>query len=351
MKKHISMPSIEKFSNLVANINREYNFVGLDENNNPIYDNNKPKPVISLLGTIKLHGTNGGFIFNDQDGFWIQSKEKIITPENDNAGCAFFCETKKEAFMEIINKIKEKYSIDTSRYTICIYFEWVGKGIQKNVSVSNIEKSAFIFGIKIAKPDDKDFVNYWIDPSGFSSPENRIYNIRDYKTYSIDVDFNYPQLSINKIIEMTLEVEEKCPVGEAFGIEGIGEGLVFSFLTKNGKLMMMKSKGEKHAGKSKVKTLKSVDDEKINKIIDVVNKVTPQWRLEQMLEKQFDLINGGVIDVKQLGNYIRLVINDIIKEEMDVISEAGIEPNDINKYVSDVARKYFFQKENELLNL
>jgi hypothetical protein len=32
MKKHISFPSIEQFRNVIGSINRQYNFVGLDEN-------------------------------------------------------------------------------------------------------------------------------------------------------------------------------------------------------------------------------------------------------------------------------------------------------------------------------
>ena len=81
--KHISFPSIEKFSNMVANINRQYNFVGLDENGEAIYDHSKPKPIISLTGTIKLHGTNAAFCFNDQDGLWVQSRTNIITPMSE----------------------------------------------------------------------------------------------------------------------------------------------------------------------------------------------------------------------------------------------------------------------------
>ena len=103
MKKHISFPSIEKFSNLVANINRTYNFVGLDAEGEAIYDLSKPKPTIKLQGTIKLHGTNACFAFNDEDGLWVQSRENIITPQSDNAGCAFYVESHKEAFMGIIN--------------------------------------------------------------------------------------------------------------------------------------------------------------------------------------------------------------------------------------------------------
>lgn len=303
-----------------------------------------------FVNDVLVHNSNACFAFNDEDGLWVQSRENIITPQSDNAGCAFYVESHKEAFMGIINKVKERYSIDTSVYTICIYFEWAGKGIQKGVAISNIEKSAFIIGIKIAKLNDATFVNYWVDSSGFSDITNRIYNITDFKMYEIDVDFNTPQLSQNKIIEMTLEVEDECPVGKSFGFSGIGEGIVFSYIS-NSQLYIMKSKGEKHSAKSKVNTLKPVDDAKINKTIEVVNKICPAWRLEQMLEKQFDLINGGVIDIKKLGDYIKLVINDIIKEETDVLSEAGLEPKDISKYVSEIARKYFFTRKDQELGL
>lgn len=56
MKKLIKMPSIERFNNVVNNISRQHNFVGLDENGDAIYDHSKPKPVIKFKGTVKLHG-------------------------------------------------------------------------------------------------------------------------------------------------------------------------------------------------------------------------------------------------------------------------------------------------------
>jgi len=49
MKKHISYPSIEQFRNVIANINRQFNFVGLDENGEPIYDHKKEKPTLTSI--------------------------------------------------------------------------------------------------------------------------------------------------------------------------------------------------------------------------------------------------------------------------------------------------------------
>lgn len=355
MKKHISFPSIEQFKNVIANVNRKHNFVGLDENGDAIYDPSKPKPKLKFKGTVKLHGTNFGVCYNDISGLWAQSRENIITPQSDNAASAFFVESNKEAFLHLFNQVKEKLNLDLTQNTISIYGEWAGRGIQKSVAISNLDKSMFIFGVKITphiktEEELKDNPAYWVDSSYLRNHEHKIYNIEDYETYEIEIDFNYPQLAQNKIIEMTIAVEDECPVGKAFGFEGIGEGIVFSILN-NGERISFKSKGEKHSKASKVTTLKPVDDVKVNKIIDTVNKVCVSWRLDQALTAACDLMNGGSIDRKHLGNYIRLVIADVIKEESYTIAEAGLEPKDLNSKISEVARQYFFQKELDEVGL
>lgn len=347
--KHISFPSIEQFRHVIATINRKYNFIGLDENGDAIYDETKPKPVIKFKGTVKLHGTNAGVCYNKTDGLWAQSRENVITPQKDNAGFAFFVESNKDAFIRLIEQVAAENNIDTSIYTISIYGEWVGKGIQKGVGISMIEKSFFIFGVKISNIDIEDFTAYWVDSSKLKAVENKIYNIEDFKTFEVEVDFNYPQLAQNKIIDMTIEVEDECPVSKELGFPNeVGEGIVFAY-TMDGQVYRFKSKGEKHSAKSKVKTLKPVDDEKINKVIEVVNRVCTESRLDQMVTLSCDLINGGTIERKALGDYIRLVINDIIKEDSDIIAEAGLEPKDINSKVSEVAKQYFFQRERDFV--
>ena len=64
-----------------------------------------------------------------------------------------------------------------------------------------------------------------------------------------------------------------------------------------------------------------------------------------MLEQTCDLNNGGTIDRSKLGDYMRLLFNDIIKEELDILAEAGLEPKDVSKYISEIGRKYFFEQE------
>jgi hypothetical protein len=148
-----------------------------------------------------------------------------------------------------------------------------------------------------------------------------------------------PQLVQNQLSELTLAVEEQCPVAKAFGFEGIGEGIVWT-AECSGIVQRFKVKGEKHSS-SKVKTLAAVDTEKLNSITEFVEYVVTDSRFNQALENVFP--NNEPIDTKKLGDVIRWVVNDIIKEETDTLASNGLEPKDVNKYISTVVRTKFFK--------
>lgn len=233
MKKMIKFPSIEQFRTVISNVNRRYNFVGLDENGEAIYDPSLPKPVLKFKGTVKLHGTNAGVSYNAKSGMWAQSRENIITPEKDNAGFAFFAHSHETEFLRLFFDVAGNEDIDLHNNTITIYGEWAGKGIQKGVGISEIEKTFFIFGVKVTphtetEEDLKENPAYWVDSSYLRFLSARIYNIEDFQTYEIDIDFNMPQLAQNQLADLTIAVEEQCPVAKHFGAEGIGEGIVWT---------------------------------------------------------------------------------------------------------------------------
>jgi len=344
MKKMIKFPSIEQFRNVVATINRNFNFVGLDENGEAIYDQSLPKPVITFKGTVKLHGTNAGVSYNNEAGVWAQSRENIITSQKDNAGFAFFVESKDTVFRELFDVIATHNNIDCDTNTITIYGEWTGKGIQKGVGISQLEeKTYFVFGVKITPHTDtederKENPAYWVTSSYVEYVNHRIYNIEDFQTYSIDIDFNMPQLVQNHLSNLTLAVEEQCPVARAFRLEGIGEGIVWTAEFK-GVVHRFKVKGEKHSS-SKVKTLAAVDTEKLNSITEFVEYAVTDSRFNQAIENIFP--NNEPVDTKKLGDVIRWVVNDIIKEETDTLASNGLEPKDVNKYLSASVRTKFF---------
>jgi len=346
VKKFISYPSIHQFRNVVKQISLHAAYIGKDENDNPIYDGTLPKPIVTFTGTVKIHGTNSSVCFNAKEGLWTQSRSRIITPENDNAGFAAFVYSKQLAFLNFIGDIQESHQIDLDRNTISIYGEWCGKGIQKGVAINELLKMFVVFGAKIT-PHNEEESAYWIDISNIVAEDekDKIYNIYQFPIYKIDIDFNDPKASQNKIIDMTLEVEAECPVAKAFGVSGIGEGIVFSSNYK-GNNYRFKSKGEKHTT-SKVKKLSKVDNEKVAKINELVNIIVRPFRLEQGIQETFNTLNGGEIDRKSLGNFIKWVVNDTIKEELDLIVEAELEPKEVSKSISILARNYFFKLEKE----
>lgn len=352
MTHMIKYPSTEQFKGILGNVLRQYNFVGLDEAGNAIYDDTRKKPVITFKGTVKCHGTNAALCFNNAAGLWFQSKENVITPEKDNAGFAMYASTKKNVLINIVNDIAKDNNIDLDTYTITVYGEWAGGNIQKKVGLANIPKSFFIFGVKVSKPADEDFVSYWIeDIAKYGSVEDRIYNINDFQTFTLDVDFNIPQLTVNKLVDIVDLVEKECPVAKAFGFPNtIGEGVVFTAFV-NGNRFVFKSKGEEHAVGGRVKTVKPVDDVRLMKIIELAEQVTPTWRLDQMLTEACDLMNGGAIVRQKMGDYIKRVMADIIKEDSDTIVDAGFDMKDISSKVSDIAKQYFFERESEALGV
>jgi len=335
MKKHIKYPKIDQCRSIIKTVIQGATFIGLDTSGKPTYNPNAPKPIITFKGTVKLHGTNAGVSYNTTDGFWIQSRQNIITMEHDNAGFAFFVESHKNIFQTMLNAIIFKENIDPSIYTTTIYGEWAGKGIQKGVGISQVEKSFFIFGVKVSNLNDEEFVSYWIDSSKLHCPSYRIYNVEDFETYSVDVDFNNPQLAQNKVIEITEKVEKECPVARALGIEnGVGEGVVWSAYYE-GSNLRFKVKGEKHSV-TRVKTLAKVDTEKITSIQAFVEYAVTENRLQQAIQEVF---GEGDLSITKMGDVIRWVIKDIVEEEMDTLVENNLIPKDINKYISFKVRE------------
>lgn len=334
MKKHTSFPKIPQYKNVLTQIKHDIRYVGQDEQGNPIYDETKELPTVTFIGTVKLHGTNASVCYNKEHGMWAQSRSNIVTVKNDNFGFAAFVERNKEVFQEMF----DKEFILEDNHTACIYGEWAGKGIQSGVAISKLDKSFFIFAVKI-KDHVKNESYYLSDPSTFKSPEHRIYNIYDFGTYEVEVDLNHPKDPINKFIELTEKIEQECPVAKVFGHSGVGEGIVWSVQLEGryGLHYRFKTKGEKHSV-TKVKKLVQVDEEKLNSVKDFVEYAVTENRVLQGMQET------GANDRKDTGTLMRWIINDILTEEVSALVENGLEAKDVTKQLADAARKIFFRK-------
>lgn len=349
MKKFIKYSSIEQYRNIVKNISMQASYMGKDENDEPIYDGLQPKPILTMTGSVKLHGTNAGVCFTSKEGLYVQSRKNIITPEKDNAGFACFVHAREKLFLNMIFKIASDFNIDMLNETISIFGEFCGGNIQKGVGISGLDKMFVIFDVKVT-PNDEEKDAYWLDFNKVHEPyrgrtlnENNIHFIYDFPIFEMDIDFNKPEMFQNKLNDITLEVERMCPVAFRLGNEGVGEGVVWKGSYK-GNTFRFKVKGEKHST-SKVKKLPTVDEGKVAIVNEVVNKVTPAFRLEQGIQETFDTLNGGEIDRKGMGNFIKWVVSDVVKEDLDIITDAGLSMKDVGSGISKVTRDYFFSLE------
>jgi hypothetical protein len=174
--------------------------------------------------------------------------------------------------------------------------------------------------------------------------------IYDFKTYEMSIDFNSPELAQNKLGELTMEVEAECPVAKEMGVSGIGEGVVWRCVTPgwNDSGTWFKVKGDKHSN-SKVKTLASVDVEKVNSIKECAEKVVTENRLKQGVSHLQEM--GMELDIKNMGAFLKWVASDAIKEEIDTIIESGLEPKEVGKQISTIARLWFMEQLNANVGL
>lgn len=345
----IKFPSIEQFRNVIRHVKTHAQYAGRDENGDAIIDQSRPIPTLKFRGTVKLHGTNAGIVYDvATDTFTYQSRERELSLTQDNAGFMLH-QMKHENFWRAYCHSM----IDPDIAKVAVFGEWCGKGIQKGVAISELDKMFVIFAVKVVLKDGTtEWVSTSTEPAAApGSVEIRIHDIEEFPTYEIDIDFNHPELAQNKMIEITEEVEKECPVGKAFGVSGIGEGVVWTCVSPgwNDSGTWFKVKGEKHSV-SKVRTLAAVDVEAVANLKAFVDSVVTEARLEQGLD---NLVREQLkqIEMTSMGDFLRWVYNDVLKEEADTIVANGIDPKKLGGAIANVARPWFVKKVNEGIGL
>lgn len=330
----IKYPSTGQFRNAIHNLRTALTFEGLDSQGQAIYNQVKDLPIIELIGTVKVHGTNGSLVMFEDQSIYCQSKERALAFGCDNAG--FWEAMQAVDKVKLFQDVKDTYQRLNGKeieYPVIITGEWAGKGIQKGVAVSDVAKFFMVFGIKVAdkwQPSE--------DYTHIKSPEDRIFNAFDFETYHIKLDLNSPQYIQNELIRITEQVEQECPVGKQLGSLGIGEGVVWKpakeFSDNSG--YWFKVKGEKHSS-SKVKKLASVDAEKLSSVKEFIDYAVTESRLEQ------GATEVG-LDITKVGAFIGWMNKDIYKEEADTLRASGLEMKDVGKAIADKSRKFYLNK-------
>lgn len=305
----------------------------------------KEKPILKFVGTVKIHGTNAAVNVDCNDNIVFQSRERELSIESDNAGFCMWGNRNKDILMQTIQNVRQKFTNFSKR--IVIYGEWCGPGVQKGVAVSQIPNKIFvIFNITIIVDEENRFE---LNPTQIGLVTVRsgdIFTAYDFPTWEIDIDFNSPQTAQNRLVDLTLAVEEECPVGKHFGISGIGEGIVWWNPETN---LKMKVKGEKHSV-SKVKTVKqiaAVDLERMASVQEFVDSVMTENRLNQGLAKLSEMGLDNT-DIKNTGAFIKWCVGDVLKEEGDLIVASNLDMKEVNPKLSEKAKNFWFTHINKV---
>lgn len=345
-------PSIEQFRNVIKAIERKYMYSYNEDSDEWEYDQSKTMPTLTFSGTVKLHGTNAGVYMDSTGEINAQKRSGVCTPEKDNAGFASWVGgTEITTVFDNIRTHLLSFYKEIEGRSIVVYGEWCGGNIQKGVAIAGLPKMFIVFGVKVIAVDEDD--DFWLDISqykGFRYSEHNIDSIYDFETYSIDIDFNNPKLAVPQLQLLTEQVENKCPVGNFFGNEGVGEGIVWQHSFDDGSMVRFKVKGEKHSS-TKVKKLASVDIEKMNSVTEFINYAVTENRLLQAVENTLSVHGGNTtgdvydFDRKKLGQFIKWVSSDVLKEESDTLNENDLTMKDVGSSLSKKCKDWFFEQE------
>lgn len=127
-------------------------------------------------------------------------------------------------------------------------------------------------------------------------------------------------------------------VGKFFGVDGIGEGIVWTCNVPDFKEFTFKTKGEKHSD-SHVKTIVEVDVEKADSIRAFVDIVATPHRLDKAIaflkETKEELSNADI------GAYIKWVCQDVLAEETDRLVASGLDWKSVAKQLTMSAKNYW----------
>jgi hypothetical protein len=324
MKKWIK---IKQLSNVIKTVNHISEFNGI------------PLPAITYKAKIKIHGTNAGIEFNDGK-ITAQGRKRKLSIDSDNYQFA--------AWVEQIKSNLERLKVSNK---CIIHGEWFGRGIQRGVSCSQIDRKCFgIFAVEIFE-NDKDLI--LIDPekiSNFLKPI-LIEGIYVLPWYGDSIIFDFAnntdfKKSVNIVVDTVKKIEELDPwIKDTFGITGIGEGVVMypyttdfvdrSYLEDT----IFKAKGKKHSV-SKVKSLVPIDIEVVKDIENFVKMVCTEARLEQ----GFSEVCQENHDVRKTGEFIKWVMNDILEECKEEIVASGLNWKRVSKVIATKASNFFKSK-------
>lgn len=345
----ISWPSTPLLRQALCSIEYRSTFIGKDSEDNALFDKTKQLPTLTYRATVKIHGMNCSVAFDTKEKTVNAQSRTLILSETETCNGFYnfvFEQEIKDFFWYLVNAVDEHVAQKYSRYAI--FGEWAGQSIQKKVAVCKAPKFFTIFGVvgldeEGNKHQIDDDIVYLLINSKKSKPKS-IYHSLNFPSFIFTLNFNEVSKWLPELSKIVEEIEKNCPVGAYFGEQGTGEGLVFKCLDPDWQdpRYWFKLKGEKH----KVSKEKTVDEAKVQiqeSVQEFVDYACTENRLEQGISLIFEQ-RDKTPNKDQIADFLRWVVQDILKEEQDTLEESGITSKDVTKAISAKARNWFLAK-------
>jgi hypothetical protein len=354
VNQFIKWPSIGQFRHLVAALRYRFQHTGaLDATGEPVLDSTRPLPKLRFKGTVKMHGCNASMVYAPQSGaMYYQGREITLDSAQTNFGFFLHAQKHEALLKNLCERFYAALTEETNSFLaaypdapLVVYGEWCGRGIQKKCALHQLEPMFVAFRVGLAGPLADDVSSserpfLWLaDEKVLQCMEDpalkaaRFFCTDQFPTYSREFDFNAVQGVLESACLLTATVEQCCPVGAAFGVQGIGEGIVWRCQEEGFEhpRFWFKTKGEAHKV-SKVKDEVEANPEEAANIAQFVKKTVTTERLAQA--RSYLEARNLPFNQLAIGEFIRWVCQDILKEEADLIAAAGTDVKKLTKFIN-----------------
>ena len=313
----------------------------------------EPLPRVTYRAKVKVDGTNAAIHALPAEhgagrgGFAAQSRTRLLVPDDDNYGFAAWAHGAAGGFCGELHARLGR---------AVVYGEWCGRGIQKRTAISRVERNVLaVFAVQLGDPA-RESARLVVDPERLRAllPEHPDVHVLPWHGEAVELDFADPErlrAGAERIEAMVAEVEATDPwVAEAFGLRGLGEGVVLYPLagvawdpeggTDRDRYvdLMFKAKGEAHRV-NRQKRAAQIDPEVARSVDEFVALVVTPARLEQGLEQ----VLGGTMDLRRMGELLQWVGHDVHKESAPELAAAGLEWKQVARAVGQAAQRWYKQ--------
>ena len=302
------------------------------------------KATVKFGAKIKLHGTNAAVRVTKDGEVFAQSRSRDITVDADNSGFAHWVSITHDQWAFPPSEVMHKWGKD-----VIYYGEWAGKGIQKGDAVCNLDdKYFFIFAVY-----DEGTNTMIVDPAAIEAtvPDlDQVVVLPWDCIWSTPVNFADSaqcEKFVATLNEGVTEIGKQDPfIHGIFGVDGPGEGWVVSpvldpftgetaYLTADTyNRFTFKVKTEAHSVKNSKPASKNIEvPEGVDEFVAMF--VTPA----RCAQGVYEVV--GYADAKFTGDFLKWMGQDIKKESIHELADAGLEWKDVQKHVMKAARAWW----------